>query len=621
MTSKIIELKEIYDPNPKDDNVAGQQVQNGVFTNRFDEKIVLDKGDQIKIKSVFINDSVGEQGLIIVPKDVPVKITVGYYIKDWGSYNFQSTYENGRTYVKHNLAPIAPGGDSTPRSNFHYVFCRPIAHAGTYLSVTAIRIKWRHDAVFKADWLGFNAHLSFTYLNPDGVGKLITFSITKRVVQELMQYDSLAKCHYIELSKDNVHRLKSGTIPFPLIASNNPTFEEQSSVPEGSENIYDFSSTTITAGTQSFVTHTKDVTFTIKKNENGYSPAELAQVVTDNMTKLAPNENHIVAESNESNLITTTLVEETAAAGGIYLEEFGNRLFTTNVAANVTRDQWVGTNQFAIVYRDDLGGKFEIQSTHLPLFSGGQEGVLLLNNGVSNYVANKHSGVFITKTEPPDFFSKYFRINDADIMSCEGSAFNNKTMSGYPLGTSFPTYNFEEGKNVTGQMVGLDTIIDKENFSFEKPQAYRPMTNQINLGAGLVPNFETQANGENAGVSSSFIAETQHTTILGDDIQFTSLSDAYYQIEIDLPIRSDINSSLKTNKKIHGLVGRFYNTNGYTQAVEGEGSFSYIHTSNEPLYISEMNVRILNSKGEVADNIKEDNTVFLEIIKQNPNQI
>ena len=81
------------------------------------------------------------------------------------------------------------------------------------------------------------------------------------------------------------------------------------------------------------------------------------------------------------------------------------------------------------------------------------------------------------------------------------------------------------------------------------------------------------------------------------------------------------NSSGNHNKKIQGIVGRFYNTNGYTQATEGEGALSYIHDSEEPLYISELNVRILNSKGELADDIKPDNTVFLEVLKQNPNQI
>mgnify|MGYP003141090074 FL=1 len=45
MTSKIIELKEAYDPDPKSDGEASIGKSSGEFTNRFTEKIRIDKGD------------------------------------------------------------------------------------------------------------------------------------------------------------------------------------------------------------------------------------------------------------------------------------------------------------------------------------------------------------------------------------------------------------------------------------------------------------------------------------------------------------------------------------------------------------------------------------------------
>ena len=626
MTSKIIELKEAYDPDPKSDGDATVGKSSGEYTNRFTEKIRIDKGDSLRIKSVFINDATGPDGNIILQDDLPVTISVGYYVRDWGSYDFQEVYADGRTYEERAGVPAPGGGLTDPRTNKHYVFCRPYTHVGTEKSVSAIRIVWRRSMVFGGDWLGQNAKITISYTHADGKTKKINFTITKRKVQDLLKFDTQKKLNFIELSSGTNSLLKKGNIPFPLLTANEPNFQDLTDGALGNEGVYDFTATTIPNGTENFVTHTKDITFTIPKNRQGYSPAEFGQVVTDKITQLSDDpDTHTMTGSHDSNLMTTTLAEETAAAGGIFLDSDALRLYTTNVTGNPERNTFFGTNQFPVVYRDDLGGKFEIQSMHLPLYSGGQEGVLLLSNGSKNYIANKHSGVFITDVSPPDFFSKFLKIDESDIISCERGSLNNITIGARPLGTIYPTFSFEEGKNATGQLVALDTIVNKEEFAFEKPSGFISMTSTFvpdpaNPGV-TQPNFETRGDGTNRGVSASFIAEQQHTTILGSNSVAAELQDPYYQIEIDLPIRADFNSSGSHNKKIQGIVGRYYNTNGYTQATEGEGSLSYIHDSDEPLYISELNVRILDSKGELASNIKPDNTVFLEILKENPNQI
>ena len=40
----------------------------------------------------------------------------------------------------------------------------------------------------------------------------------------------------------------------------------------------------------------------------------------------------------------------------------------------------------------------------------------------------------------------------------------------------------------------------------------------------------------------------------------------------------------------------------------------YVH-EGEPMLISDFDIRILKPTGEVADNLKSDNTIFLEIIR------
>ena len=612
MTSKIIELKEIYDTEPKADGDSGIGKKNGEFTNSFTEKIRMDKGDALKIKSVFINDSTGPDGNIMVEEDIPVTISVGYYVRDWGSYNYTSDYLNAK-----NFEPVA---QQEPRTNKHFVLCRPTTHAGTELLVESIRIEWRKSMVFGADWMGQNAKLAFSYQADDGSIKQFHFTITKRKVQDLLQFDSLRNKHFIELNSNTNSKLKKGKIPFPLRTLANPDFTDISGENNlGNGPLYDFSSTPTQAGAVSFNTFTQDVTFTLKKKEGGYAPAELAQFLTENITKLTDNSSHSTPQTDESALITTTLLEEARNGGAndqIYLEEDAERLYTSNVAGNQARNTWVGTNQFAILYRDDLGGKFEIQGTHLPLYSGGQEGVCLLSNGVNNYIANKHSGIFISKVEPSDFFTKFLKIDESSLISVETGSVT-KQIGARPATNIYPTYNFQEGVNVTGQLVSLDTIINKENFAFEKPAAHITMA-ATDANGDL---FLTKADGTNRGVSTSFIAEQQHFTILGSIQVAEVLDDAYYQVEIEMPIRVDFNSSVIQNKRIHGIVGRYYNTNSYTQAVEGEGAFTYIHNSDTPLYLSEFKVRILDSKGRLAENIKNDNTILLELLKQDSNQI
>ena len=67
----------------------------------------------------------------------------------------------------------------------------------------------------------------------------------------------------------------------------------------------------------------------------------------------------------------------------------------------------------------------------------------------------------------------------------------------------------------------------------------------------------------------------------------------------------------KTNK-IKSIVSRFYATNDYTEDA-GAGSIPYIH-KGEPQYISSLQVRVLNPDGQVATEVNNDNTVFLQIV-------
>ena len=72
-----------------------------------------------------------------------------------------------------------------------------------------------------------------------------------------------------------------------------------------------------------------------------------------------------------------------------------------------------------------------------------------------------------------------------------------------------------------------------------------------------------------------------------------------------------------SNNKIKAIVSRFYTQDSYTSCYN-EGAIAYTHQSNEPLQLSNFNVRVLNGDGVLAslhEDLGEDNTIFMEVIR------
>ena len=66
--------------------------------------------------------------------------------------------------------------------------------------------------------------------------------------------------------------------------------------------------------------------------------------------------------------------------------------------------------------------------------------------------------------------------------------------------------------------------------------------------------------------------------------------------------------------KIQSIISKFYSQNSFTSSYS-EGSIPYVHLSNEPLYINDFQVRILDPDNKLSRNIGENNSIFLEIVK------
>ena len=62
-----------------------------------------------------------------------------------------------------------------------------------------------------------------------------------------------------------------------------------------------------------------------------------------------------------------------------------------------------------------------------------------------------------------------------------------------------------------------------------------------------------------------------------------------------------------------GIVSRFYQQDSFTSSIDGEGTFTYVHKGTEPITISKIGCRILNAQHQLAQNLKDNNTIFLQL--------
>ena len=104
-----------------------------------------------------------------------------------------------------------------------------------------------------------------------------------------------------------------------------------------------------------------------------------------------------------------------------------------------------------------------------------------------------------------------------------------------------------------------------------------------------------------------------------DNIKFgTDENEAYYLIEITSGFSTDKRSGREKNNKIMSIVNKYYQQSSGFTTDDGQGSFQYEHMGQSQK-LSSFRVRILNPDGTLADGLKNNSSVFLQIIKNNKN--
>ena len=78
--------------------------------------------------------------------------------------------------------------------------------------------------------------------------------------------------------------------------------------------------------------------------------------------------------------------------------------------------------------------------------------------------------------------------------------------------------------------------------------------------------------------------------------------------------KSNLVSTEITSRAIHGIIDRYYSKGSYTTGTDN--SLIYTHRG-QPLVLSKFYTRILQPNRTVPEELGNDNTIFIEIIRNN----
>lgn len=542
---------------------------NGDFTAVFDKPIKLDPGDSVNVKSCFIDTKSQNTTDIVIQEDIEVAIHYGYYVTSHFNNFSQNTFA------------FNAGGTDTGITNDgnKYIACHSQAPAANqYVHYTSITF-YSTDQTSKAPTWG-DGYLEFTYEDETGA------TITKKVNIPSYLMGNPKKVKVVDVKLDFIALENS-------IA--NITLHKAYQVRQTTIN--DFSGIPIPTG-QDIYAPIQDKHI-VKIPKGSYTPNDMAELLSGQFQKASALVANDSFYNNDNTLLTTTarLAFENneqlffVNADGSYGGKAKASGDLTNYAV------FCGTGNFSILY-DGATNKFKIDSCHNPIRDDAGNSII---KGIQvpdpndpskqiNKLVVQNTGIYITQFEPTGFWYDQLGFSDENLVRFNPVAINQNNL----VGTAFQASNFVEGVHITGQYLGLDAIV--------------PKTVTGNEGTTLVFPI------------ASVITTTNNPIIAPNPSLGGGQSTGYYLVEVSgFPTLNDVFGENFNNPHVKAIVSRYYTVNSYTSAGS-ESDVPYINISAQPVYINQLKIRILTPSGSVAGDIEDDNTIFLQITKQQPLQ-
>jgi len=642
------------------EDINSQSNNPGDYTVNLQKPLVVNKGDQVVLKSCFVDNRLINSNLVqlkgdILPdgtRDTTQTITVGfgYYKSDlegtWESVNPTATYEGSAVINATDNLNIFTG---RPFPAFQKIG----DPNNDLLEITQINLIM--------DNYGIHDFQDYTerYLNfPDSTGALKQYVLTANndylVQNGRGTWTKEGNVNILKLNETMLKRLDGKknlafSSDFPLIVKKEDISKyiaDNAKAGVGGRPLIQSIITqahTTTAGTYDI--YSNEISFTL--DAGFYDPDDIAEKMTQKIVDIEyggdlDSKNYAISNNPLLKTIQQIRIDEGKEITFFDIDASNNRKFqytTSNAPLPTKLNYLIGSSQFGLSYNRGED-KFEILSIHNSLFNSrfnplsdpeaNQRGkpsipstapeVRIIRNAAidtdasrlkaKKFVANKNGGIFLTKLSPSELWlgaDSQLKFNPDIIPNYSKKTFTTVDSDNFSsTEIVYSPVDLVESQHITGDEAGLDEIVQKS------------LDSQITSGAFVPSGFKAFDIQTPINPGESIISDViGSNTILAQNKTGADILDegAYYKVEVNMGLKNELLGNNNSNK-ISSIISKYYSQNSYTSSYS-EGSIPYLHDSDTPLYISNIRIRILDPKNNLSENIGSKNSVFLEIVKAN----
>jgi len=535
---------------------------NGDWTTILGEPLTINTGDQLFIKNSFIDTQESSNNKINVSQDTTLGMTFGFYKTYWDLVGLDGYGGAPHGIDYQDYVTCFKSVILTPDNLNHHI----------YKSARAI--------VYKQDVNNgqtIPTKVNFSYTDFEGNPQTGSFSIiglkgsesqninaiqdigTRGEIEFVPPLNVLSSQYNIEIDFDVDDNLAGKNVAVPL------TYTKYVTIPKGS-----------------------------------YEPDDLCEIINDVM---ANNSNPASGFSLETGGVLTgakQVITERFESGGAKTNDliliYQNQIleYASSHSYPAGDSIFIGTNQFEIAF-NQATKKFAFSVIHFPHFYQKNIAVEIGTFAGGTYTINKNGGIFITN------------------LSSTGDDLWEEMGFGETHPTLYPKFNWEEivdPVDAGKQLIIPNTIlVDKEQTTgatITLDSAVIKDDDKQNLTFAADPITSSASPTDNNEISGS-------TSILDKDDNF-----GYFIVEIGHKLKNEFYTPNNNYRNFQQVVSKYYVQNSYTTG-SSDGSLIYTH-NGAPTLLESFQCRILDSDKQLADNIGEDNTIHIVLVRATQNK-
>ncbi len=644
--SVILELRE-------QDTKDGLSIANGDWETVLNQDVDINDGDSIMIQQTFLDTVAYPEGTITIPNDLSLRFQNYIYNNKWTGGGLTGTPPaNPNIYGQY-------GGDGTGSSAIlvenanPFVLCTKISSgdlAGYSFAPTFELAAIGNRSGFNTHYGDYTITLEYQAVGQTGGARsYLNIQIPKLQNVKGIYFNFDINITYetnigIKVSSPSAFKVKEngGKPSFP--GSGGAVTGNDAWHPTIFDGIYQLPAGQYTPKRLCTVINTQ-----LQQNYGGGPTAEDSRTgggIWNTSQFFVSSDSQAVAEGADSGDIDTCTLMDMANVGQGF-----HYVATYRPTNSGAKNIWMGASQVELSYDDD-SQKFFWEYLHTPLYQSGEESVAIQYNnppagtdpktttGSTAFVYSNGGIIFQSLTafegilgedsyNPVDFWDGTLKFNLAQLY---GPRYSMSTAMGAGpflddikpywnyLNIAQPRYPSEPaqavGLTMTGGYIGNDNAIIKDGDLSAVGGQADPQT--------MVPFWQCSPIPATGPTGGAFIAafnpivssvSATHTVEAADKMFKTTDIRSHYLIELDAKFRNNFLTSETNYRTMSQIVGKFYSRGSFTQS--GGPGIIYNHVGPS-LKLSSFRVRILYPNKELADDIGNDNTVYVSITR-NPN--